>query len=40
MLAGFMCGLIAIVNLQTSSFEWKGCKNKIDIVQMHIPFAF
>ncbi|CAL9057273.1 unnamed protein product, partial [Musa banksii] len=40
MLTGFMCGLIAIANLQTSSFECKGCKNKIDIVQVHIPFVF
>ncbi|RWW60342.1 hypothetical protein BHE74_00032666 [Ensete ventricosum] len=34
------CGLIAIVNLQRSSFEYKVCKNKINIVQVHIPYAF
>nr|CAB3493885.1 unnamed protein product [Digitaria exilis] len=33
------CGLIAIANLKKNSFECRGCKNKTDIVQVHIPYA-
>ncbi|WJX29898.1 DNA-dependent RNA polymerase II [Trifolium repens] len=33
------CGLIAIANLKNTSFECRGCKNKIDIVQVYIPYA-
>eukprot|EP00271_Cylindrocystis_brebissonii_P022832 TRINITY_DN8941_c0_g1_i2.p1 TRINITY_DN8941_c0_g1~~TRINITY_DN8941_c0_g1_i2.p1 ORF type:complete len:1189 (+),score=261.50 TRINITY_DN8941_c0_g1_i2:389-3955(+) len=34
-----ICGLIAIANLKKSTFECRGCKNKTDIVQVHIPYA-
>ncbi|KAK9092542.1 hypothetical protein Syun_027453 [Stephania yunnanensis] len=34
-----ICGLIAIANLKKNSFECRGCKNKTDIVQVHIPYA-
>nr|XP_043625222.1 DNA-directed RNA polymerase II subunit RPB2-like [Erigeron canadensis] len=33
------CGLIAIANLKKSSFECRSCRNKTDIVQVHIPYA-
>ncbi|QCE13535.1 DNA-directed RNA polymerase II subunit RPB2 [Vigna unguiculata] len=33
------CGLIAIANLKKNNFECRGCKNKIDIVQVFIPYA-
>ncbi|XP_042502979.1 DNA-directed RNA polymerase II subunit RPB2-like isoform X2 [Macadamia integrifolia] len=33
------CGLIAFANLKKNSFECRGCKNKTDIVQVHIPYA-
>ncbi|EPS65990.1 hypothetical protein M569_08783, partial [Genlisea aurea] len=33
------CGLIAIANLKKNSFECRGCKNKTEIVQVHIPYA-
>ncbi|KAI4312159.1 hypothetical protein MLD38_037002 [Melastoma candidum] len=33
------CGLIASANLRKKSFECKGCKNKIGIVQVPIPYA-
>lgn len=34
-----LCGLIAIANLKKNIFECRGCKNKTDIVQVHIPYA-
>ncbi|CAH1428945.1 unnamed protein product [Lactuca virosa] len=33
------CGLIAIANLKKNSFECRSCKNRTDIVQVHIPYA-
>eukprot|EP00850_Spirogloea_muscicola_P001602 SM000006S19367 [mRNA] locus=s6:367911:375533:- [translate_table: standard] len=33
------CGLIANANLKKNLFECRGCKNKTDIVQVHIPYA-
>ncbi|KAI7738156.1 hypothetical protein M8C21_007539 [Ambrosia artemisiifolia] len=33
------CGLIAIANLGKKTFECRGCKNKLDVVQVHIPYA-
>ncbi|KAG2318468.1 hypothetical protein Bca52824_011681 [Brassica carinata] len=33
------CGLIAVANLKNNTFECRGCKNKTDIVQVHIPYA-
>lgn len=32
------CGLIAIANLKKNSFEYKGCTNKTDVVQVIINF--
>lgn len=34
-----LCGLIAIANLKKSLLECRGCKNKTDIVQIHMPYA-
>ncbi|KAK1422663.1 hypothetical protein QVD17_17949 [Tagetes erecta] len=33
------CGLIAIANLRKKLFECRGCKNRIDFIQVHIPYA-
>ncbi|KAG9447823.1 hypothetical protein H6P81_013951 [Aristolochia fimbriata] len=33
------CGLIAIANLKKMTFDCRSCKNKTDIVQVHIPYA-
>ncbi|PWA70974.1 DNA-directed RNA polymerase family protein [Artemisia annua] len=33
------CGLIAIANLKVNSFECRSCKNRINIVQVQIPYA-
>eukprot|EP00897_Mesotaenium_endlicherianum_P010856 jgi/Mesen1/979/ME000012S00529 len=33
------CGLLANANLKKNLFECRGCKNKTDIVQIHIPYA-
>ncbi|XP_024532582.1 DNA-directed RNA polymerase II subunit RPB2 [Selaginella moellendorffii] len=33
------CGLIAIANLKKNTFECRSCKNKTEIVQVHIPYA-
>ncbi|GAA6024545.1 hypothetical protein JCM10207_008269 [Rhodosporidiobolus poonsookiae] len=34
-----VCGLTAIANLKKQSFECRACRNKTDIVQVHIPYA-
>ncbi|CAK9148633.1 unnamed protein product [Ilex paraguariensis] len=33
------CGLIAIAIPKKSSFECRNCRNKTDIVQVHLPYA-
>ncbi|KAK9052552.1 hypothetical protein SSX86_029182 [Deinandra increscens subsp. villosa] len=33
------CGLIALTNLKKVSFECRSCKNKTEIVQIHLPYA-
>ena len=34
------CGLIAIANLKANSFEYRSCKNIINIVKVTHPFLF
>ncbi|KAJ3039907.1 DNA-dependent RNA polymerase II [Rhizophlyctis rosea] len=34
-----ICGLMAIANLTTKSFDCKACANKTDISQIYIPYA-
>ena len=33
------CGLIAIGNLNTQTFECRSCKTKDNISQVHLPYA-
>ncbi|PWA63362.1 hypothetical protein CTI12_AA355300 [Artemisia annua] len=32
------CGLIALTNLKKVTFECKSCKNKTEIVRVHLPY--
>lgn len=34
-----LCGLIAIANLESNSFDCKACNNKTQISQIRIPYA-
>ncbi|GBG87225.1 hypothetical protein CBR_g45284 [Chara braunii] len=34
-----ICGMLVIANLKKKTLECRGCKNKTDIVQVHIPYA-
>lgn len=35
-----LCGLLAIASISKGIYECKSCRNKTDIAQVHIPYAF
>ena len=35
-----LCGMLAIANLKKGTFECRSCKNKTEISQLHLPYAF